>query len=447
MRYSTGGLVRASDLRRGLERLYAINSPDADTYAAVEGAQACKRRPHACDLSRGVVTDDPTSTIILHLTHPDPDLLFKLTLPAARPVPPGTPRTHLARRPIASTGPYQVARFVPGRRLLLVRSEHFREWSRAAQPDGYPDQIDIRMDNDANHRVQAVRRGDADLALEISSVSIAPLRVRAASQLRQHSLANTSFLALNLRRPPFDNVLARRAVNLALDRSAVARRLGGPGLSIPTCQVLPPHFPGHTNYCPWTRGPFDDRWHGADIPRARALVRASGTAGATVVFIRPRDDSTAAAAEGTLGVALRSIGYHPRTISGDAEFYRRLADPHGDWNISEGDWIPDYPSPSQFLDRFLSCSNYHPDDPARTTTAGGFCNAQLDRLITQAEELEPTDPTTAQNIWAHADRLAVDRAAWVPLSNTGSAELLSPRAGHFTLDANGLPQIDQLWVQ
>jgi hypothetical protein len=64
----------------------------------------------------------------------------------------------------------------------------------------------------------------------------------------------------------------------------------------------------------------------------------------------------------------------------------------------------------------------------------------------KAEKLQPTNPTTAQDIWARADRLAVDPAAWVPLANSGSADLLSPRTGHFTLDANGLPQIDQLWI-
>jgi hypothetical protein len=35
----------------------------------------------------------------------------------------------------------------------------------------------------------------------------------------------------------------------------------------------------------------------------------------------------------------------------------------------------------------------------------------------------------------------------VPLANTGDAELLSRYVGHFTLDADGLPQIDQLWVR
>jgi ABC-type transport system substrate-binding protein len=446
IRYSTGVPVKASDLRRGLERLYATHSQQAFYYSALRGAAACGKRPAACDLSRGVITDDRAGTIILRLTQPDPDLLFKLTLPMARPVPPGTPRTHLAARPIPSTGPYRVGQFIPGRRLLLVRNERFREWSRAAQPDGYPDRIDIRMDNNPGHRVQAVLRGRADLALEIASTNLAPLRTRYASQLRLHAQPNTSFLSFNVRRAPFDNVLARRAVNLALDRAAVARRLSGPGLSTPTCQVLPPHFPGHQAYCPWTRKPLDGRWHGPDIRRARALVRASGTAGATVVFIR-RSYDLAAPSTDALVSALRSIGYRPRVISGDAQFYRRLANPHGHWDISGGDWTADTPSPGEFLDTLLSCANYHPEDPARTTNGGGFCNARFDHLVRQAEATQLTNPAAAQDIWARADHLAVDQAAWIPLVNTASAEVLSRRAGHFALSANSLPQIDQLWVR
>jgi YVTN family beta-propeller protein len=444
MRYSTGVPVRASDLRRELQRLYTTNSWETSYYSALQGAAACQERPLACDLSRGVITDDRAGTIVLHLARPDPDLLFKLALPSARPVPPGTPATHLATQPVPSTGPYRAARLIPGRRLLLVRNEHFREWSRAAQPDGYSDRIDIQMDDDPGHRADAVLRGDADLALEIASANLAPLRTRYASQLRLHAQPDTSFLAFNATRPPFDNVLARRAVNLAIDRAAVARRLGGPGLSVPACQVLPPHFPGHQDYCPWTRGPDDGHWHGPDLARARALVRASGTGGAGVYLISRHGDAGGVAA-GLLASALRSIGYRPRVITNDAQFRRRLA--RGQWNIGAGNWTADYPSPGQFLDYFLSCANYHPGDPADSTNGGGFCNPEFDRLVMQAEVLQPADPVAAQDIWARADHLAVSQAAWVPLANPGSADLLSRRAGNFTLDANSNPRIDQLWIR
>ena len=70
-----------------------------------------------------------------------------------------------------------------------------------------------------------------------------------------------------------------------------------------------------------------------------------------------------------------------------------------------------------------------------------------ERIGRLGETLQLTDPAAAQNIWASADHLAVDQAAWVPLAHTGDADLLSRRAGHFTLNVNGLPQIDQLWVR
>jgi YVTN family beta-propeller protein len=448
LRYSTGVPVRASDFRRQFERLYAVHSDLAGFYSALRGAAACARRPTGCDLAEGVVTDDAAGTVILRLAHPDPELLFKLTLPSARPAPSGTPRAHIATRPVPGTGPYRAARFVPGRRLLLVRNERFREWSRAAQPDGYPDRIDIRMDDDPKARAAAVLRGDADLAIEIASANIARLRVRFAAQLRRHRQPHTAFLSFNVQRPPFDDVRGRRAVNLAIDRAAIARDLGGGDLSTPTCQILPANFPGHEDYCPWTRPPRNGRWHGPDIRRARALVRDLRTAGTTVHVVVRRDDPGAPPAAAALATALRRLGYRPRlsSVSTEPAFARRIGDPRG-WSMTVGAWIADYPSPGNFLDYFLSCSNYHPEDPAGSSNGGGFCRADFDRLVARAQALQLTDPPKAEKVWARADRLAVDQAAWVPTVSTASVELLSRRTGHFTLDANSQPQIDQLWVR
>jgi peptide/nickel transport system substrate-binding protein len=293
--------------------------------------------------------------------------------------------------------------------------------------------------------VSAVLHHTADVALEVAPANLAAVRLRFAAQVRRHTQPDTSFFAFNVRGPPFDVAPARRAVNLAIDRGALAGRLGGHGLAVPTCQVLPANFPGHSAYCPWTRPPFDGRWHGTDLRRARGLVRASGTAGARVEIIMRTDDPLA---WGTaLSEALRRLGYHPHLtrLSGPA-FARRSGDPTR-WSIASGEWIADYPSPGDFLDLFLSCSNYHPDDPAQTTNGGRFCVPAFDRMVSRAQRLQLTDPARAERVWAAADRLAVDDAAWVPLVSTSSIEFLSRRAGHFTVDANSQPQIDQLWVR
>jgi hypothetical protein len=78
-----------------------------------------------------------------------------------------------------------------------------------------------------------------------------------------------------------DNLDARRAVALALDRRAVARALGGGDLARPTCQLLPPGFAGFLPYCPFTAsGTASGR---PDLATARRLVERSGTRGAHVV--------------------------------------------------------------------------------------------------------------------------------------------------------------------
>ena len=92
IRYSNGALVKASDFRYALERLFALGSPGASFYSDLVGAGACQDHPGNCDLSHGVVTNDEAGLVIFHLTAPDPDFLYKLTPFAyAAPVPSGTP--------------------------------------------------------------------------------------------------------------------------------------------------------------------------------------------------------------------------------------------------------------------------------------------------------------------------------------------------------------------
>jgi YVTN family beta-propeller protein len=440
LRYSTGGSVRSSDFRRQLERVYRVGSDMGGFYANVRGAALCARRPPACDLSKGVLTDDRTGSLVFRLVRPDPDFLFKLTFSSAWPVPVGTPRDHSARSPIPGTGPYRVAHFDPGKQLVLARNEHFREWSRAAQPDGYADRIEIQMDDDPQARADAVLRGKVDMALEIQSARVHELRFQHASQLRRHAQPETLFYAFNVRHQPFNDVRARQAVNLAIDRTAFARHLGGRGLATTTCQILPGRFPAHEDYCPWSRPPHDGRWHGADLARARALVRASGTGGARVRVITEGSNVPSGAATVVLATALRRLGYRPTLVVAHGTVNRG-------WELADGDWVADYPSPGQFLDYFLSCANYHPGKPTRSTNGGGFCDPVFDRLVARAQALEPADPQRAQTIWARADRRAVDEAAWLPMASTAGVELLSRRVGHFTLNAMSQPGIDQLWVR
>jgi ABC-type transport system substrate-binding protein len=137
--------VRAHDVRYSLERLFRAGTegfagdPELG-FTGIVGAAACLRRPATCDLSPGVQTDDSLGTVRIRLTRPNPQFLNRLA-ENFDVVPYGTPLTDRARGPVPGTGPYTVTRLVPDHRLELRRNPYFRQWSRAAQPDGYPDSI------------------------------------------------------------------------------------------------------------------------------------------------------------------------------------------------------------------------------------------------------------------------------------------------------------------
>src|SRR6185436_648230 len=119
IRYSNGASVKASDLRHAIERGYR-EQRGFTGIAEITGASKCTK--DACDLSRGIVADDDSRTITIHLDKPDPDFLFKLALPFGSFIPPGSPPIAKAKAPLAGTGPYLIKSYAPNRKLVLVRN-------------------------------------------------------------------------------------------------------------------------------------------------------------------------------------------------------------------------------------------------------------------------------------------------------------------------------------
>jgi YVTN family beta-propeller protein len=224
IRYSTGVLVRASDFRRGIQRQLSGFGSGPGYYLGILGAPACLQHPASCDLSAGIVTDDPAGTVTFHLSQPDPDFVYKLALLLAVPAPPGAPGDVIRQAPfLPGTGPYMIARFRPGVSLTLVRNPYFRPWSYAAQPPGYPAVVRYEYVASLSKQESDVIAGRADLVeLDQGDQTLAiryPTRVHLGPRL------NFYYIVLNTRQPPFSNLKARQAVNYAIDRTRIIRLL------------------------------------------------------------------------------------------------------------------------------------------------------------------------------------------------------------------------------
>jgi YVTN family beta-propeller protein len=445
IRYSDGRLVKASDVRYSLERVYKLEprpEPAAvDLYRAILGADRCAERPARCDLSRAIVTDDRAGTVTFHLSAPDPEFLFKLALPFAYVLPAGTSLSEAVRRPLPATGPYRVASVSRDRSSLrLVRNERFREWSTAAQPAGFPDEIIVGNDPDPSRRARLVAEGEADWTFFLPGDPL-PVPLGSRPQLRRSPDPSAFYLALDTTSPPFDDARVRRAVNYALDRDKVVRLAGGPDRARPTCQVLPPNFPGYRAYCPYTLNPgAGSGWTAPDLAKSRRLVAASGTAGARVELLWPARFFGARSGK-YIEALLDSLGYRARLrlFKGDSNaYFSALGTPRASWQVAGAGWLPDYPAASTFIN-LLSCSS--------SQNLGHFCDRAIDAKIRRALELQERDPAAATESWAAIDRELTDQAPWVFLYTRNSADFVSKRVGNYQFNLQWGPLFAQVWVR
>jgi YVTN family beta-propeller protein len=438
IRYSDGRLLRASDFRRGIERLFRVGSPGAGNFTGVVGGGRCAREPRGCALSDGIVTDDAARTVVFRLATSDPKLLSKLALGYAAPVPLGTPFRRMDTQPIPGTGPYRIVRSTP-RETGFVRNPHFHEWSHVAQPDGYPDAIVWRYGLSPAAETRAVQQGRADWMFEQMPAKLrSEIEIHQPAQLHVNPVFGTEFLQIDTRLPPFSKRGVRQALNYAIDRAKVTQLYGGPTLAAPTCQVLPPGLLGYRTYCPYTLDPAaDGRWTSPNQALARRLVTASGTSGARVT-VRAFSDDTGFHKSVARYVAsiLRDLGYRADAQTTLSRTQPRLA---REIQVIPNTWFGGELGPADFLHGWFAC-----DGPE---SHGRFCDPRLDRLMRRASALEATDAHRAEAAWADVDRRVVDAAGWVPLLTPREVEFVSSRVHNYQYHPIWGPLADQFWLR
>jgi len=440
--YADGRSVVAGDIARGVKRALAAGQ---SYYSGIVGARSCVSRLEGCDLRRGVVTDDKASRVTFHLRRADPDFLGKLSV-FVYAAPPGTPLGDPGR-PIPGTGPYMVIHRTHAnqrQKLTMVRNPFFHQWSFAARPDGYPDRVEWRRVTSVRLEIRDLLSGRADVSDPYTSSFSSSILSRMSREhpalVHSDPSMGTLYEWLNTRMRPFDKVLARRALNLAVDRSRMARLYGGVTKVTASCQVLPPNLPSYRRYCPYSASGRDGR-RGPDIRGARRLVRASGTVGSAVSVWRSPEPNEVGPSR-YLARVLREIGYRARVRVHPAD----MSGPGRKDQMGEAWWGVDFPSASNVWGSVLSCDSVGPT-PAAGLNRGGFCDHRIDRLAHRALDAQLTDPARARDMWALVDRRLTDAAPWVAGPVTRFAVVVSRRIGNYQSHPVLGPLIDQMWVR
>jgi peptide/nickel transport system substrate-binding protein len=448
IKFSNGQVMKPSDFVTTFERQFTVPGPTS-FYSGIVGASACK--PSKCDLSKGVVADDTNYTLTIHLTAPDPEFLDQLALPFAYVVPGNTSLKLTGNNVPPGTGPYMWKSYNPNKEAVLVRNPYFKVWNADAQPAGNPDEIIEKYGLQISDEVTQVERGAADEVFDGDVIPADRLNElnspQYASQVHVNPLTADWYMALNTTTPPFNNLKARQAINYAADRNAYVKIGGGSALAQPTCQILPPNFPGYAPYCPYTSGSDTTKWSGPDIAKAKQLVQESGTAGMKVVVNSGNDETSKALGE-QMVTDLNKIGYKAtgQYLADGIQYpYVQNSKNHSKWNVAWSAWYQDYPAPSDFLNVLLGCGSIHPNSDASPNIAA-FCDKSIQTQMDQAEAMG-SNPDAANAIWQKVDHEVTDQAPWVDLYNPKQIDFLSKRVGGYQWNPQWYILIDQLWVK
>ena len=258
----------ASDVKASLERMLWLDSRGADLYRSITGAGDVIA--HRSRVLRGAIADDAKRTVVLSLTRRDPVLAQALALPFASVLPRGTKPVDQTVDLPPGIGAYVVSGFSPDASVTLTPNSAFE--ARDGLPQGKAARITIAIGRSARAAASRVAAGDADY----STTAVPPSATQAGGYARGAtanvvSQSATAYVAIDCTQAPFTSAGVRRAVGLALDRTAAARAVATGAR--PTARMIPPGTPGSRAVAT-----------SPNASAARSLVSAAGATGRRVTL-------------------------------------------------------------------------------------------------------------------------------------------------------------------
>jgi oligopeptide transport system substrate-binding protein len=424
LHFSNGQRITAYDFRFAITRSLdpAVKSPSAPTYLFdIQGARA-KFAGKAKTVSGIKVIND--YTIQLKARWPVPYFLMELTYPTSyaldqRAITKLGPadNTSWYSNPVAS-GPYRLKSWIPNVKMVLVPNKHFA----GSRPQ--LKQIVISLTplpvTGLYHYVT-------------NSLDIVSLPSNSRTLVHAVGVHETKMLAIdgiymNLNRKPFNDQDVRRALTLALDRTALVRQSLGNSVT-PFGGYVPP---GENGYDPHVR------LLPSNNSAARAALKA-GLAGKrfpNITLYYADDPSLAQLADSVAKSWHRNLGI---TVGTSALTVNTLLAKvqTGSLPLYLGGWSADYPDPHDWL------SLQWQSDALNNNVH--YASKTFDQLTEAADVTwKPSKRASLDN---QAQQVLVHDAAWIPLYIPHRLVYIRPQVRNITLTGYGLIPTDGAWAR
>ncbi|MEJ8475404.1 ABC transporter substrate-binding protein [Roseibium algae] len=415
--FHNGRELTAEDVKYSLERVSnpKTQSPGAGFFGSIKGFDAVASGD--TETLEGVTVVDPY-TVKIELSRPDATFLHVMAINFSSIVPKEEVEKwgdDFGKHPVGS-GAFSLEEWTLGQRLVFKRNESY--WR-----DGLPklDEITFEVGQEPVVALLRLQRGEVD----IPGDGIPPAKFLEVTKDPQYKdliieggQLQTGYVTMNVKRPPFDKLEVRKAVNMAINKDRIVRIING--RAVPANQPLPPSMPGYDK---------DYQGYPFDPEAAKALLTEAGLGDGfeTELYVYNTDPNPRIAQSIQADLANIGIKAELKTLA-QANVIAAGGEPDQAPMIWSGGmaWIADFPDPSNFYGPILGCSG---------AVKGGwnwswYCNEELDKLATEADSMtDPAMKAEREELWRKIFISVMDDAAWAPIFNEQRFTMRSERLG------------------
>ncbi len=406
--------VTAADFKYSFERMMLEpRAPATSFYMGVVGADAFMKGK-ATEITGFKAVDD--YTIEITLKNPDLSFLNAVTMDFCDVVPKEWVEKwgkQFNRHPLG-TGPFVFQKWTPGREIVLTRNPQYWEQGRP-----YLDTIDYQLSFSPSTALLKLQRGEVDVLGD--GIPVADLaRVKADPKWKQQiftqPLVAISYLFMNARMKPFDDVKVRQALSWAIDRDKLVKLQGGQAMSL--WQFYPKGMPGYQE---------DKVYYGYDPAKAKQLLAAAGYPNGFKTMLYTDNVDPNPKLWTSVQADLQAVGVQAelKTMSNNS-YYSQQSTPKTLTAGSFGWWM-DFPDPSDWIAPLFSKSAAVPGG----MNSSFWWSSELEKMFTDAQAM--TDPQARIDKFTAMQEYIATQAPYVPCYQPIQTTMCTETTGGFYL--------------